>query len=59
MSEFFWNLVLAGIVVLLATRVAVVLDRDPKLSPTLKWAILVGVVVGSAFLLSLLRLVTP
>lgn len=59
MSEFFWNLVLAGIVVLLATRVAVVLDRDPRLSSNTKWAILIGVVLGCAFLLSLLRHAAP
>lgn len=59
MSQFFWNLVLAGIVVLIATRVAVVLDREPSLSISVKWAILIGVVLGSAFLLSLVRLAAP
>ena len=59
MSQFFWNLLLAGIVVLIATRVAVVLDREPRLSVTLKWTILIGVVLGSAFLLSLLRHFAP
>lgn len=59
MSQFFWNLVLAGIVVLIATRVAVVLERQPRMSSAAKWAILVGVVLSSAVLLSLLRLATP
>ena len=59
MSQFFWDLVLAGIVVLIATRVAVVLDREPRLSATLKWTILIGFVLGSAFLLSLFRHFAP
>lgn len=59
MSQFFWNLMLAGIVVLIATRVAVVLDREPTISISVKWAILVGVVLASAVLLSLVRLAAP
>ncbi len=59
MSTFFWNIVLVGAVVLIATRVAVVLDRDPRLSPALKWTILTGVVLAAAFFLSLLRWIGP
>ncbi len=59
MGEFFWHLVLAGVVVLIAMRVGVVLDRDPRLPVALKWAVLVGVVIASAFLLSLLRRAGP
>ena len=53
--EFFWDLVLVGIVVLFATRVGVVLDRQERISPPLKWAILIGIVLAAAFLLSLYR----
>lgn len=55
MSQFFWNLFLAGIVVLIATRVGVVLDRDTRLSVAAKWAILIAVVLAVAFFLSLVR----
>lgn len=52
--HFFWNVLLAGAVVLIATRVGVLLDREESLSTPVKWAILVAVVLGFAFLLSLL-----
>lgn len=57
--RFFWNLLLAGVVVLIATRVGIGLDRDSRLSVPAKWAILVAVVAASAFLLSLLSLFEP
>jgi hypothetical protein len=57
--RFFWNLLLAGVVVLIATRVGIVLDRDSRLSVAAKWTILVAVVAASAFLLSLLSLLEP
>ncbi|KPK83316.1 MAG: hypothetical protein AMS25_00175 [Gemmatimonas sp. SM23_52] len=57
--QFFWNVVLVGIVVLIATRVGVVLDRTAGLSIPVKWAILVGVVLAVAFFLSLLSLAEP
>ncbi len=57
--QFFWNVVLIGIVVLIASRVAIVLDRDERLSVPAKWMILIGVVLGSAFLLSLLSSFGP
>ena len=57
--QFFWNLLLAGVVVLIATRVGIVLDRDSRLSVAAKWTILVAVVSASAFLLSLLSLFEP
>jgi hypothetical protein len=53
--EFFWDLLLVGIVVLFATRVGVVLDRQERISQPLKWAILIGIVLAAAFLLSLYR----
>lgn len=59
MTQFFWNLLLAGVVVLIATRVGVVLDRDTRLSITIKWAILIAIVVAVAFFLSLLRRFEP
>lgn len=57
--QFFWNLVLVGIVVLIATRVGALLERDKRLSGPLKWAVLVGIVLAAALLLSLFRLVEP
>ena len=57
--RFFWNLLLAGVVVLIATRVGIVLDRDSRLSVAAKWTFLVAVVAASAFLLSLLSLLEP
>ncbi len=56
---FFWTLLLAGVVVLIATRVGIGLDRDSRLSVLAKWTILVAVVAASAFLLSLLSLFEP
>jgi hypothetical protein len=57
--QFFWDLVLVGVVVLFATRVAVALERDPQLSTTAKWAILIGIVLAGAFFLSLFRAAAP
>lgn len=57
--QFFWNVVLVGIVVLIATRVGVVLERTSGLSTPVKWAVLVGVVLAAAFFLSLLSLAEP
>jgi hypothetical protein len=54
--QFFWDLVLVGCVVLIATRVGVVLDRDRRLSTPVKWAILTGLVLACALFLSLYRL---
>ncbi len=59
MGEFFWNVVLAGIVVLIATRVGVVLDRDTRLSVTTKWTLLIAVVLAVAFFLSLVSRFEP
>lgn len=55
MWVFFWNLVLIGVVVLIATRVGVVLDRESRLSAPVKWAILIGLVLAAALFLSLVR----
>lgn len=57
--QFFWNLVLVGIVVLVATRVGIVLDRTAGLSTPMKWVILVAVVLFAAFFLSLLSIAEP
>ena len=57
--QFFWDLVLVGIVVLIATRVGVVLDRDQRFSTPVKWAILIGLVLVCALFLSLYRLAEP
>ena len=57
--QFFWNLVLVGIVVLIATRVGIVLDRSASYSTPVKWAILIGVVLCAAFFLSLLSVAEP
>jgi hypothetical protein len=46
-------------VVLLATRVGVVLDREQRLSKPAKWAILIGLVLACALFLSLYRLAEP
>jgi hypothetical protein len=54
--QFFWDLVLVGLVMIVAARVAVVLDRDHRLSPPAKWAILIGLVLIMAIFLSLFRL---
>ena len=55
--QFFWNLVLVGVVVLIATRVGVVLDREQRLSKPAKWAILIGIVLITSVFLSLFRLI--
>ncbi len=57
--QFFWDLVLVGIVVLIATRVGVLLDREKRLSTPVKWAVLIGIVISAAILLSLLRVAEP
>ncbi len=57
--QFFWDLVLVGIVVLIATRVAITLDREERLSIPAKWAILIGLVLAAAFFLSLIRITEP
>jgi NADH:ubiquinone oxidoreductase subunit 6 (subunit J) len=57
--QFFWNLVLVGAVVLIATRVGVALDRDQQLSRAWKWTILVCLVLAVSAFLSLLRLAGP
>lgn len=57
--QFFWNVLLAGAVVLIATRVGILLDREESLSTPVKWAILIAVVLGFAFLLSLLSRFGP
>ena len=59
MAQFFWNIVLVGIIVLIASRVAVTLDREQRLSALAKWAILIGLVLAASFFLSLLRHVGP
>ncbi len=50
---------LVGIIVLIASRVAVTLDREQRLSAPAKWAILIGLVLAASFFLSLLRHVGP
>jgi len=57
--NFFWDLVLVGIVVLLATRVGVVLDRERRLSKPAKWVLLIGLTLACALFLSLYRLAEP
>ncbi len=57
--QFFWDLLLVGIVVLIATRVGVLLDREKRLSTPVKWAVLIGIVISAAILLSLLRVAEP
>lgn len=59
MAQFFWHLVLVGIIVVIASRVAVALDRDQRLSVPAKWAILIGLVLAASFFLSLLRKFGP
>ena len=55
MWVFIFNVVLVGVVVLIATRVGVVLDRESRLSTPVKWAVLIGVVLAAALFLSILR----
>lgn len=59
MSQFFGNLVLVGVIVIIASRVAVALDREQRLSNTAKWAILIGLVLAASFFLSVLRRFGP
>lgn len=49
-----WQIVIAGIVILIAVRVGTTLDRSPELSSAAKWLILIGVALAAAVLLSLL-----
>lgn len=53
--QFFWDLLLVGLVIIVAARVAVVLDRDHRLSTPAKWGILIGLVLIMAVFLSLFR----
>ncbi len=53
--QFFWDLALVGVLVLIAARVGAFLDRDRRVSMPLKWAIMIGLVVAGAFFLSLYR----
>ncbi len=57
--QFFWDLVLLGVVVLIATRVTVVMDRDRRFSPAVRWAILIGLILVGALLLSVARQAGP
>lgn len=57
--QFFWDLVLVGIVVLIAMRVGALLEREERLSTLVKWAVLIGIVLAAALLLSLFRLAEP
>ncbi len=57
--QFFWDLVLVGIVVLIAMRVGALLEREKRLSNPVKWAVLIGIVLAAALLLSLFRLTEP
>lgn len=54
--QFFFDLILVGFVVLIATRVGVILDREYRLSRTTKWLLLVGLILACALFLSLYRL---
>jgi hypothetical protein len=53
--QFFWDLVLLGIIVLIATRVTAVMDRDGRFSPAVRWAILIGLILAGALFLSVSR----
>lgn len=55
MARFFWQVILAGIVILIAVRVATALDRMPELRPVVKWTILIGVTLAAALFLSLVK----
>ncbi|UCC73426.1 MAG: hypothetical protein JSV86_02355 [Gemmatimonadota bacterium] len=57
--QFFWDLVLLGIIVLIASRVTVVMDRDRRFSPAVRWAILIGLVLAGALILSVFRQAGP
>jgi hypothetical protein len=57
--QFFWDLVLLGIIVLIAARVTVVMDRDRRFSPAVRWAILIGLILAGALFLSLARWAGP
>jgi hypothetical protein len=57
--QFFWDLVLLGIIVIIATRVTVVMDRDRRFSPTVRWAILVGLILAGALFMSVVRHAGP
>ena len=53
--QFFWDLLLVGVLVLLAARVGAFLDREQRVSLPVKWAILTGLVLAGALFLSLYR----
>lgn len=53
-QRLLWQIVVAGIVILIAVRVGTTLDRMADLRPAAKWAILIGVAFAAAILLSLL-----
>ena len=57
--QFFWDLVLLGIIVLVAVRVTVVMERERGLSPAVRWAILIGLILAGALFLSLSRWAGP
>ncbi|NIN70434.1 MAG: hypothetical protein GTO46_00585 [Gemmatimonadetes bacterium] len=57
--QFFWDLVLLGIIVLIATRVTAVMDRDRRFSPAARWAILIGLILAGALFLSVSRWAGP
>ena len=53
-QRLLWQIVVAGIVILIAVRVGTTLDRMADLRPAAKWAILIGVAFAAAVLLTLL-----
>ena len=53
-QRLLWQIVIAGIVILIAVRVGTTLDRLPELSSGVKWLILIGVALAAAVLLTLL-----
>lgn len=53
-GQLLWQVVIAGIVILIAVRVGTALDRMADLRPAVKWTILVAVAFAAAVFLSLL-----
>lgn len=53
-QRLLWQVVIAGIVILIAVRVGMMLDRTSELPSAVKWLILIGVALAAAILLSLL-----
>ncbi|UCF18592.1 MAG: hypothetical protein JSU87_11665 [Gemmatimonadota bacterium] len=53
--QFFWDVMLVGVLILIAARVGAFLDRDQRVSVPVKWAILTGLVVAGALFLALYR----